>query len=285
MDGRMIRWALATAMPVLAAIGGAPELFCSPAVVTIEGSVRLGPANTLLIELGDTAPGAYDRLEIQGSLEADGALVVALLPGFTATPGASYEIFTAAAVTGSFVYAPPPIGAGLSLALEWTATSVRLTVVADCNGNNLADAEEIAQGLAQDCNGNQVPDGCDLAGGAGDSNANGFLDTCEVSRLDMMPTGLSWTPLLIATVYDVIAGDLATLRATGGDFTVATQTCLADDQTGTVLSIGTEPGPGAGFWFLVRGVAGAVNLSLDTFTSSQVGLRDAEVAASAAACP
>jgi len=285
MHGRTTRWILATAMPVLAALAGGPDPFCGPATVTVEGSVRLGPSNTLLIELGSTAPGAYDRLEIQGALEAGGTLVVALLPGFAGNPGDSYEIFTAAAITGGFTYAPPPVGAGLTLALEWTATSVRLTVTADCNGNGLADLEEIAQGLAQDCNGNQVPDGCDLAGGAGDSNANGYLDTCEVSRLDVTRTELSWTPLAIAGAYDVIAGDLGTLAATGGDFTAATQACLADGQSGTVLAHATDPGPGAGVWFLVRGVAGAVNLSLDTFTSSQAGARDAEVAASPAACP
>jgi hypothetical protein len=256
----------------------------SPAIVTVEGGVRFGPANTLLIELGGTAPGAFDRLEIQGALEAGGTLVVALLPGFAGNPGDSYEIFTAAAITGSFTYVPPPIGAGLTLALRQTATSMRLTVAADCNGNGLADSDEIAQGLAGDCNGNQVPDGCDLAGGTGDSNANGFLDTCEVTRLDVTRTGLSWTPLAIADAYDVIAGDLATLRASGGDFTAATQICLAENQPGTALPHATDPGPGAGLWFLVRGAAGAVNLSWDTFTSDQVGSRDAEIAASAMAC-
>jgi len=285
MYGRTTRWVLATALPVLAALAGGPDPFCGPATVTVEGGVRLGPANTLLIELGGAAPGAHDRLEVQGALEVGGTLVVALLPGFAGNPGDSYEIFTAAAITGGFAYAPPPVGAGLTLALEWTATSIRLAVAADCNGNNLADAEEIAQGLAQDCNGNQVPDGCDLAGGAGDSNANGFLDTCEVGHLDVTLTGLSWTPLAVAAAYDVVAGDLATLVATGGDFSAATQACLADGQAGTVLPHAIDPGPGAGLWFLVRGVAGAVNLSLDTFTSSQIGSRDAEVAASPAACP
>jgi hypothetical protein len=48
---------------------------------------------------------------------------VALLPGFTGNLGDSYEIVTAAAITGSFAYVPPPIGAGLTLALRQTATS------------------------------------------------------------------------------------------------------------------------------------------------------------------
>jgi hypothetical protein len=257
----------------------------SPAVVRFEGNVRFGPASTLTIELGTTAIGGYDRLEIQGSLEAGGALVVVLIPGFAGDEGDSYEILTAAGITGAFTYVPPDVGEGVTLALEQTATSIRLTVAADCNGNDQADSQEIAQDPARDCDGNLVPDDCDLAGGEGDANANGFLDACEVSRLDVAPAGLSWTPLVVATAYDVVAGDLATLRATGGDFTAATEACLSDNQTGTALPHATDPVPGEGTWFLVRGVAESINLSLDTFAPGQIGSRDAEVAASAAACP
>ncbi len=257
----------------------------SPAVVPVEGSVRFGPSNTLRIELGTTTLGNYDRLVVQGSVEAGGALVVALLPVFVANEGDSYEILTAASVTGVFTYAPPQIGAGLTLVLEQTATSIRLTVASDCNGNGLSDAQEIAQGLVSDCDGNLVPDSCDIAGGTGDSNTNGYLDTCEVSQLGVSSAALSWTTLSIAAAYDVVAGDLATLRATGGDFAAATSSCLANNQTGTTLPHTAAPVAGGGFWFLVRGRAGPVKLSLDTFTSSQIGSRDAEVAASAAACP
>lgn len=257
----------------------------SPAVVPFEGSVRFGPASTLTIELGATTLGSFDRLEIQGSLEAGGTLVVVLLPGFAGNEGDSYEIVTAGGITGSFAYVPTNVGAGRTLALQRTSTSIRLYVAADCNGNNIADADEIAQNPASDCNGNAVPDVCDIAGGAGDANTNGFIDTCEVSQLDVAAGTLSWTPLVIATAYDVVAGDLGTLRATGGDFTAATLACLADGQTGTALPHAIDPAPGGGLWFLVRGMAGGVDLSFDTFISSQAGSRDAEIAASATACP
>jgi hypothetical protein len=285
VGGRGVGGALAIVLAGLTAVAGGGGARIGAAVVPVEGSVRFGAASTLTIELGSVGSGDNDRLEVQGAFEAGGTLFVVLLSGFAGNLDDSYEIVTAAAITGGFAYVPPNIGAGLTLALRQTATSIRLTVAADCDGNGLADTDEIAQGLAQDCDGNLVPDGCDLAGGAGDSNANGFLDTCEVSRLDVAPAGLSWTPLVVADAYDVIAGDLATLRATGGDFTAATLACLADDQAGTTLPHTIDPAAGGGIWFLVRGVAGSTALSLDTFAPGQAGSRDAEVAASAAACP
>lgn len=257
----------------------------SPAVVPFEGSVRFAPASTLTIELGAPAPGRYDRLEIQGAFEAGGTLVVVTLPDFTGSEGDTYEIVTAASVTGLFAYVPPAVGAGMTLALVQTPTSIRLVVAADCDGNRRADSQEIAQDPARDCNGNLVLDVCELAGG-GDTNANGYLDVCEVSTLSVTAATLSWSSLIVASVYDVVAGDLATLRATGGDFTAATQSCLADDQVGTSLAYTGQPAtPGEGFWFLVRGVAGATALSFDSFAAGQAGSRDAGIAASPGACP
>ncbi len=50
---------------------------------------------------------------------------------------------------------------------------------ADCNGNGVADATDIAEGTSQDCNGNGVPDECDIASGSNlDLNGNGIPDEC-----------------------------------------------------------------------------------------------------------
>jgi hypothetical protein len=51
----------------------------------------------------------------------------------------------------------------------------------DCNGNNVLDSCDIANGSATDCNGNGTPDSCELAGGAADCNGNGTLDSCELA--------------------------------------------------------------------------------------------------------
>jgi len=44
--------------------------------------------------------------------------------------------------------------------------------VDDCNGNDIRDECDLANGTSQNCNGNAVPDECDIAGGASD-DANG----------------------------------------------------------------------------------------------------------------
>lgn len=99
------------------------------------------------------------------------------------------------------------------------------------------------------------------------------------------PTRLSWLTALNATSYDVVVGDLGLLRSTGGDFTAATTGCGANNFAGTQLPYpGSEPDPGSGRWYLVRGVSGGNNYSYDEPGSTQVGLRDAEINAAPAAC-
>lgn len=52
---------------------------------------------------------------------------------------------------------------------------------ADCNGNGLCDAIDIAEGSSTDCNANLVPDDCDIADGTStDGNGNGIPDECDV---------------------------------------------------------------------------------------------------------
>ncbi|UCG16739.1 MAG: hypothetical protein JSV19_01625, partial [Phycisphaerales bacterium] len=55
----------------------------------------------------------------------------------------------------------------------------------DCNGNNIADAQDISGGTSQDCNGNFIPDECDTTGG-GSRDCNGDLipDECELAGND-----------------------------------------------------------------------------------------------------
>ena len=53
--------------------------------------------------------------------------------------------------------------------------------IIDCNGNGIADVEDIQSGISDDCDGDGVPDECQIQSGAEpDCNANGVLDSCEV---------------------------------------------------------------------------------------------------------
>lgn len=51
---------------------------------------------------------------------------------------------------------------------------------ADCDGDRISNAMEIATGLASDCDGDSVPDACAIASGSvPDANGNGIPDPCE----------------------------------------------------------------------------------------------------------
>ena len=96
---------------------------------------------------------------------------------------------------------------------------------------------------------------------------------------------LSWTALSGATTYDIVRGRLSTLRSSNGNFQSATQACVANDTPGTSFTTGGTPGAGDGDWFLVRGGNCAGAGTYDSGTASQVGSRDAEIAASGNDCP
>jgi spore coat protein A len=98
-------------------------------------------------------------------------------------------------------------------------------------------------------------------------------------------TQLSWTALPGATGYDVVRGDLNTLRATDGNFAAATMACLQNGQPTTSISHAAgSPGPGQGIWYLSR-TRDAVGMgTYDSGQTSQVGLRDQEIAASGVDC-
>ncbi len=91
---------------------------------------------------------------------------------------------------------------------------------------------------------------------------------------------LSWNA--VGASWDVLLGNLDTLRSSGGDFTAATVACLADDSlqpTWVAVDPGAEP-----VFFLVRAEC-AGGTTYESGGTGQVGLRDAEVNASALSCP
>ena len=96
---------------------------------------------------------------------------------------------------------------------------------------------------------------------------------------------LSWTALPGATSYDIVQGGLTALRSTSGNFQSATQACIANNTTATSFTTSGTPNAGDGFWFLVRGENCGGKGSYDSGAPRQVGLRDAEIAASGHDCP
>jgi hypothetical protein len=103
--------------------------------------------------------------------------------------------------------------------------------------------------------------------------------------LSVSASGLSWSTVPGARAYDVVRGDLATLQASGGDFSVSTEACLGDDLEAESLDFVDLPPAGEGWWFLVRGICSEGPMTYQSLAGNQVGVRDEEIEASGVACP
>jgi hypothetical protein len=94
---------------------------------------------------------------------------------------------------------------------------------------------------------------------------------------------ITWDALNGAQDYDLQKGNLALLRSSSGNFTTSILGCAENDGTDTRSYV---PGvPAGGLYFVVRGVTFACGSgTYDEASGSQIGGRDAEIAAGAA-CP
>lgn len=139
------------------------------------------------------------------------------------------------------------------------------TIATDCDGNGIADAQDLAAGTLTDCDANGLPDQCQLAGGlAADCDCNAAIDSCELAagtaidldgngiidaceppsgipgapdlRVVARPGGvdLSWTGA--GEAFDVAQGSILRLISTRGDFIQATESCPGIDLTARNLA-------------------------------------------------
>lgn len=100
------------------------------------------------------------------------------------------------------------------------------------------------------------------------------------------PSGyeISWGPGAPNVYYDVVSGDIDTLRVTGGNFAVATAACMASHATGTAAINESVP-PGGAHWYLVRSANCGGHSSYNELSGGQAASRDAGIAASGNGCP
>jgi len=96
---------------------------------------------------------------------------------------------------------------------------------------------------------------------------------------------LAWTAISGATGQDIVYGSLTDLRIAGGDFSSATQGCLAEKNTSTSFVVEGAVSDQQDSWYLVRPANCGGNGSYDSDGLSQVGSRDPGIDASGAACP
>lgn len=98
----------------------------SPGDSIVDGGLTLAPDGTLEMELGGYAPGGeYDRLTVTGLSTLDGILDIISLNSFSATNGASFDLFNwEGGVDGKFVDINTPT---LSGELEWDTSDLYTT--------------------------------------------------------------------------------------------------------------------------------------------------------------
>jgi hypothetical protein len=126
-----------------------------------------------------------------------------------------------------------------------------------------------------------------------DNDCNGWVDdvpvpvnrpTLYLAEQDGTAV-LSWSWVPLATVYDVTRGGMGLLRQTGGDFSIATDACLADDQPSMTIEDADPVAVGDGYWYLVRAAnCGGAGTYDNGFPSQEPG-RDAEIASAPWSCP
>jgi len=100
-------------------------------------------------------------------------------------------------------------------------------------------------------------------------------------RLAVERYDLEWDPETAAAGYEVVRGDLGTLRATGGDYRAVTEECVANALADDWVPFPAAPVPGEAWWFLVRTEGG----SYDAWESMLVAPRDAGIVAGSSSCP
>jgi hypothetical protein len=132
------------------------------------------------------------------------------------------------------------------------------------------------------CNG--VDDDCD---GVIDDSIPPVVGSPDLSVIGSGGSStISWTPLPNGQGGDLVRGRISTLASSGGNFTMATEICLANDLPDRSLSDGGKPPAGDAYWYLAREVNTCSGPgTYDEGVPSQVGQRDAEIAASPVACP
>ncbi len=110
----------------------------------------------------------------------------------------------------------------------------------------------------------------------------------SVLSADREPPGtrLSWAAAPNAGAYDAVEGDLAALRASGGDFAASVSRCLAGDLAATSLHLDEpDPVPGGGSWYLVRGKRSVCRGTFADDSAGGANPRDTGIGTAAGTCP
>jgi hypothetical protein len=150
VEGGTLRGAGTVQAPTVSNTGGTVAPGTSPGNLAITGNYTQGTGGTLATEIaGTTAGTGYDRLAVTGTATLDGTLAITT-PGFTLSPGQTFQVLTAPTVTGTFA----TVTGGERYAVQYNPANVTLAV-ADADGDGVADATDgcptVAAATADGC--------------------------------------------------------------------------------------------------------------------------------------
>ncbi|ANM31010.1 hypothetical protein ABI59_17680 [Acidobacteria bacterium Mor1] len=104
--------------------------------------------------------------------------------------------------------------------------------------------------------------------------------TLEKSGVEIQ---INWASLPLADWYELVEGDIGTLRSSGGDFGLATTACSQDNVAADSAVVpASTPGDR---WFLLRGANCRGKGTYDSNGPGQMGQRDIEAETSGNDCP
>jgi probable HAF family extracellular repeat protein/T5SS/PEP-CTERM-associated repeat protein len=217
---------------------GARALATAPGTIVVDGDFTQGAAGTLVIEVGGTASGAFDVLDVRGAVRLGGTLVLRFLDGylpqpedaFSFLPGTKFKgAFDAVQVEGvgpGFDFALAPAGGRFTLTALSAATLPPCRDPVDADGDGVTctdDCPAVANADQADTDGDQIGDACDVC--------------TDGSPLAKPVLGLKKEKLGLKGVLSLPAAPLLQPAVTGARVTI-------EDGTGTPVATFDAP-PGA----------------------------------------
>jgi hypothetical protein len=190
---------------------------------------------------------------------------------------------------------PSLIWTGLEFGFSWLDKSLyeyREMYFAQirCCGNNV-DMDDFGACMDCDDNDDEVYPGADEICDYQDNDCDGTIDegflTPDVITglfFEMNKQIFNWNSDTVADRYDVMKGDLMSLRSSNGDFTSSLTGCLEENSADTQSSDSVDPGSDEGFYYLIRGQADCRNGTINCGHPGQIEDRDAEIDSSSNKC-